>query len=102
MRLRSSQQMTTVLGEFLSAREEWNYGYTISRKTGLKSGTLYPLLVRLADHGFLETSWASNEDGKPPRHLYRLTDSGVDYAIEQLKSAHRKRQKKMVLGEVAA
>lgn len=94
--------MTTVLGEFLAAREEWKYGYTISRKTGLKSGTLYPLLLRLADHGLLETSWASSEDGKPPRHLYRLTDSGVHYAIERMKSEHSKRQKKMVLGEVTA
>jgi PadR family transcriptional regulator, regulatory protein PadR len=86
MKLRSSQQMTLVLAEFLSARDEWHYGYNMSRNTGLKSGTLYPLLARLADHGLLETSWAEGEDGKPPRHMYRLTQNGMLCAIEQTSS----------------
>ena len=46
-----------VLAEFLHGEGEWRYGYDISRNTGLKSGTLYPILMRLAEHGMLETSW---------------------------------------------
>ena len=40
----------------------WQHGYAIARDTGLKSGTLYPILVRLADRGLMEACW---EDGQP-------------------------------------
>src|SRR5262249_60453465 len=42
---------------------------------------MYPILMRLADRGLLETSWeAEPAPGKPPRHLYRLTGAGRAYA----------------------
>src|SRR4029077_12790770 len=50
--------------------------------TGLKSGTLYPILIRLAERKLLETSWETAEVGKPPRHLYRLTPEGMRFAQE--------------------
>jgi PadR family transcriptional regulator PadR len=48
----------------------------------LKSGSLYPILVRLADRGLLETSWEPGVGSRPPRHLYRLTPTGREYAAE--------------------
>jgi PadR family transcriptional regulator, regulatory protein PadR len=55
----------------------WRYGYDLSKETGLKSGSLYPILIRLADRGLLETDWESEPPrGRPPRHLYRLTSAG--------------------------
>jgi PadR family transcriptional regulator PadR len=55
----------------------WRYGYDLSKETGLKSGSLYPILIRLADRGLLETDWESEPPrGRPPRHLYRLTSGG--------------------------
>jgi PadR family transcriptional regulator PadR len=55
----------------------WHYGYDLSGRTSLKSGTLYPILARLHDSGWLETKWEeSSEPGRPPRHLYRLTAIG--------------------------
>jgi PadR family transcriptional regulator, regulatory protein PadR len=45
----------------------------------LKSGSLYPILVRLADRGLLETAWEQAEGSRPPRHLYRLSAAGRDY-----------------------
>jgi PadR family transcriptional regulator PadR len=44
-----------------------------------QSGSLYPILVRLADRGLLETSWEPGPAGRPPRHLYRLTLAGREY-----------------------
>jgi len=76
-----------VLAEFLKAEQEWRYGYDISRNTGLKSGTLYPILMRLAEHRLLETSWETSEEGRPPRHMYRLTQNGMRYAREQVSTA---------------
>ena len=59
----------------------WQYGYQLSKETGLSSGTLYPLLIRLSDQGMLESQWQEPEcPGKPPRHAYRLTSNGVALA----------------------
>lgn len=82
--LRLSPQTLKVLDAFLEAPKEWKYGYDISRDTGLKSGTLYPILMRMADRKLLETSWETTEPGKPPRHLYRLTPTGLKLAREHL------------------
>ena len=84
MKMRKSPQTTLVLAEFLQSKHEWRYGYDISRNTGLKSGTLYPILMRLAEHGMLETSWENVDVGRPPRHMYRLTGDGRRYAREQV------------------
>lgn len=82
MKLRLSPQTLQVLDAFLQAPKDWKYGYDISRNTGLKSGTLYPILMRLAERKLLETSWETAEIGKPPRHLYRLTPDGMRFAWE--------------------
>jgi len=84
LRLRLSPQTLQVLDAFLDAHRDWKYGYDISRNTGLKSGTLYPILMRLADRKLLETSWEAVEPGKPPRHLYRLTPDGLRFAREHV------------------
>lgn len=81
MKLRRSPQTSQVLKELLDSSQEWRHGYDLSRRTGLKSGTLYPILLRLAEQQVLETRWEENaEMGKPPRHLYRLTQHGVQIA----------------------
>jgi len=87
MKIRRSPQTTLVLAEFLKSEQQWRYGYDISRNTGLKSGTLYPILMRLAEHRMLQTDWETAETGKPPRHLYKLTPDGLRYARAQVSSA---------------
>lgn len=82
MKIRRSPQTLQVLAEFLRTPKQWKYGYDISRSTGLKSGTLYPILLRLAECRLLETQWDTSEVGKPPRHMYRLTPDGLEYARE--------------------
>jgi len=78
-----SEQSRTALASFLARPQEWRYGYDITRETGLKSGTLYPLLMRLHDQGFLEAEWRpSAKAGRPARHAYRLTASGTALARE--------------------
>jgi PadR family transcriptional regulator PadR len=73
----TSPQTLRVLRLLLEEPTAWHYGYEISQRTGLKSGTLYPILIRLADQGWLETRWAEPErQGRPARHTYRLTHVG--------------------------
>jgi DNA-binding PadR family transcriptional regulator len=80
MKLRLSPQTLLILDAFLLQADEWKYGYDLSRITGLKSGTLYPILMRLAERGLLETQWEPGEPGKPPRHMYRFTPDGLRFA----------------------
>lgn len=80
----TSPQTRRVLAELLASMPRWRYGYDLSRATGLKSGTLYPLLMRLSDQQLLESRWeTSPERGKPPRHAYRLTAAGRQLARSQ-------------------
>jgi DNA-binding PadR family transcriptional regulator len=63
----------------------WRYGYELAAEVGLRSGSLYPMLVRLSDRELLEARWeAAALPGRPPRHLYRLTARGIDYATANL------------------
>jgi DNA-binding PadR family transcriptional regulator len=84
--LRMSRQTIRLLEGLLSSASSWHYGYDLSRGTGLKSGTLYPLLMRLAERGWLEARWEPAEPGRPPRHMYRLTGPGVKAAREQMRA----------------
>lgn len=77
----ASPQTKALLEVMLSQRKAWMHGYELSEQTGLKSGTLYPILMRLSDKGMLESRWeASPHEGRPPRNLYRLTALGVTAA----------------------
>lgn len=80
-----SAQTRAVLAALLNHPSAWRHGYDLSRETGLKSGTLYPLLIRLADQGVLESEWRpSLTPGRPPRHAYRLTRKGAALAKMQV------------------
>ncbi len=81
--MRMTWQTKRVLALLLDAPQVWRHGYDISQRTGLKSGTLYPLLMRLHDRGFLEARWqGADRPGRPPRHAYRLTGEGRRLANE--------------------
>jgi PadR family transcriptional regulator PadR len=84
---RMSKQTAHLLQELLSAPQTWRHGYELSQETEIKSGTLYPLLIRLEEQGFLESRWDEPErEGRPPRHAYRLTASGSALAKELRKN----------------
>jgi DNA-binding PadR family transcriptional regulator len=80
----ASPQTQLLLSVMLEQPRSWHHGYELARETGLKSGTLYPLLIRLSDQGLAEARWKpSDQPGKPPRHQYRLTAGGLALAREQ-------------------
>lgn len=85
---RPSPQTIHVLGTFLDRPTDWRYGYDLTKEIGLQSGTLYPVLMRLADLGFLESAWhQSHRPGAPARHAYRLTQSGIAFAAASIAAA---------------
>jgi PadR family transcriptional regulator, regulatory protein PadR len=84
---RISRETLLVLEKFVACPTDWRYGYELSRETGLKSGTLYPILMRLEKYGLMEAQWVATQDGVPPRHTYRLTPSGLELARAKLAEA---------------
>jgi len=87
-RSRFSAQTLAVLAELCATSSQWRHGYGIARDTGLKSGTLYPVLIRLADRGLVEACWEEEQPaGRPRRHLYRLTPEGLAAATAALAQA---------------
>jgi DNA-binding PadR family transcriptional regulator len=77
-----------VLAALCEEPSQWRHGYALAGQTGLKSGTLYPILIRLADRGLVEARWQDEPTpGRPRRHLYRLTDAGLASATAELAAA---------------
>jgi PadR family transcriptional regulator PadR len=77
----SSPHTRAVLRALLAAHPQASYGYDLSRATELKSGTLYPILQRLHAQGHLDAEWEdSPHAGRPPRHIYTLTEGGLRLA----------------------
>ena len=77
-----SKQARLALSCLYSAAPEGRYGYEICKATGLKSGTLYPILMRLSDNGCLESEWVASElPGRPQRRIYRLSVKGCALAL---------------------
>jgi PadR family transcriptional regulator, regulatory protein PadR len=52
-----SAQTLSVLASLCAQPSRWCHGYSLARQTGLTSGTLYPILIRLAARGLVEASW---------------------------------------------
>lgn len=80
--IRITAQVLKVLGVLMSANQEIS-GAEIARSTGLASGTLYPILIRLERSRWIESKWENGDPrelGRPRRRLYRVTAFGVKSA----------------------
>jgi DNA-binding PadR family transcriptional regulator len=76
-----SFQARVLLDALLRQPLEWRHGYDLAKLVGLSSGTLYPILIRLNERGLLDAKWMEPErPGRPARHAYRLSASGLVYA----------------------
>lgn len=85
---RPSSQMRLLLKALVARGPAWCHGYELMKETGLLSGTLYPLLMRMTDQGLVEAVWqAPEQPGRPPRHAYRLTAEGVRLAQAQVETS---------------
>ena len=82
---RASTHTLALLNALMQRPRAWHYGYDLSKVTELKSGTLYPILMRLCERGVLESKWQpAAKEGRPPRHTYRLTAAGLLIARDSL------------------
>lgn len=65
--------------------QKTRYGYEILQELGKypmiasTESTVYPLLRRLQNEGFLQSVWQDSAEGLPPRKYYSLTPAGEEY-----------------------
>jgi PadR family transcriptional regulator PadR len=70
------------------------WGYQIIPETDLGPGTVYPILKRLQEEGWIEGTWEEDvPPDRPRRCTYALTEKGVREYAEALarRSAARRR-----------
>ena len=76
-------------------------GVDIARTSGLASGTLYPILLRLEKAGWLESRWEvpdGTDLGRPRRRYYELTQHGSTAARESARRALKSFQRLAAIG----
>jgi PadR family transcriptional regulator, regulatory protein PadR len=77
--MRKTHALVQVAMALVSDPTSRHWGYELSKKTGVRSGVLYPMLTRMLDEGWVEDGWedpATIRDKRPPRRYYELTDRG--------------------------
>ncbi|MBB5960441.1 DNA-binding PadR family transcriptional regulator [Saccharothrix tamanrassetensis] len=88
---RMTPQTVAVLRVLLEDPTVPRYGLDIARQSGLKTGTLHPILNRLQQAGLIESFWedaANHEDqGRPRRRYYRFTGHGAATAYQAVTRA---------------
>jgi PadR family transcriptional regulator, regulatory protein PadR len=94
-----SAQTLSVLAALEADAASWRHGYLIAKETGLRSGTLYPILIRLAERGLVEACWEDGQPaGRPRRHLYRLSPGGLAAARAALAEAPQQHRRAPAAG----
>lgn len=81
--VRVTTAVARVLAAFLDEPATDRYGLDLIGSTGLPSGTIYPILVRLQRAGWVDSAWEEIDPvmaGRPVRRYYRLTPNGLAQA----------------------
>ena len=87
VQVRLTQPALKVLRFLLEKPREGRSGVEISKAAKVSIGTVYPLLARLEDAGWLSSEWEPvepREIGRPRRRFYNLTGAGYRKAQEAL------------------
>lgn len=85
-------QTQLVLRAFMAEPQQRRYGLELCDMLGLPTGTIYPILARLEQIGWLESAWeelSSVTDGRPRRRFYWLTRDGAQQVGDALARSYR-------------
>ena len=93
---RMTLQTQLVLRVMLDKPEAHYYGLQLREETGLPGGTIYPIMARLEQAGWVTSSWEDPAEhvteGRPRRHYYRFADNGAEQARDAVARAYRPRK----------
>lgn len=86
MNRRMSLATAQVLSEMLKRPTDEFYGLELIKATGIPSGSLYPIMMRLEDQGWVTSHWEDLEEGKRKRKFYKFTPVGERRASEEVQA----------------
>jgi len=75
--MRRTEQARRIAAALLA--NDRSYGYQLTKQAHVPSGTLYPILDRFREDGWLDDGWetgAATNLGRPARRYYTVTDAG--------------------------
>jgi PadR family transcriptional regulator, regulatory protein PadR len=86
--LRMTLATQMVLRSLLEKPADKRYGLELCGEAGLQSGTVYPILTRLEQAGWVHSAWEDPEvhqaEGRPRRRYYTLSEEGAAQARQAL------------------
>jgi PadR family transcriptional regulator, regulatory protein PadR len=90
---RLTMQTGAVLKALLVKPSTPRYGLEISKEAGLPRGTIYPILTRLEQAGWLDSFWEDIDEaaeGRRKRRYYRLSEKGAVKGRQALEAASQR------------
>jgi len=84
---KATKPTVRVLEALLERPTEERHGFDLLKETELKSGTLYPILIRFERLGWLTSTWDESSQSGPRRRLYRLSAEGEPAARQLIAKA---------------
>lgn len=89
--VRLTMPVVRLLAVLIAEPDGDHYGLELMRASGLASGTIYPILARLTEAGWLEKRWEELDPvaaGRPARAYYRLSREALPLARQRLAELH--------------
>jgi PadR family transcriptional regulator PadR len=90
--MRTTRALVQVVIVLLDDPTGRHWGYELSKRSGVRSGVLYPMLTRMLGENWLTDGWedpTTIQDKRPPRRYYELTDEGRHALGAVLEEARR-------------
>lgn len=77
--MRKTYALVQIAVALMAEPSDRHWGYELSKRAGVRSGVLYPILQRMLDRGWVTDGWEEPSQiagSRPPRRYYTLTDEG--------------------------
>ena len=77
--MRKTHSLVQVAMALMSDPAKRHWGYDLCKRSGVRSGVLYPTLQRMLDEGWVRDGWEEQGEARakrPQRRYYELTDEG--------------------------
>ncbi|RSN52641.1 PadR family transcriptional regulator [Amycolatopsis sp. WAC 04182] len=76
--MRVTHALVQVAVAIMANPDDRQWGYALSRQSGVRSGVMYPILRRMLEEGWVKDGWESADEAtkRRPRRYYLLTDRG--------------------------
>lgn len=102
--MRKTHSLVQVAMALMADPSGRHWGYDLSKRSGVRSGVLYPTLQRMLDEGWLRDGWEEQGEvraKRPPRRYYELTDKGSAELGAVLSAARRDARFRLLMGRFA-